>query len=244
MTSDEANRKAQREMLAAERRNRARLAAVIGAVLLLHGRSSDASPAKVAFAGVTLYQPLLDAMSAIRSDAARTGINAAARDIGALGAKLGVTIDPVVPRRADVVARGLAIDAGGSGVPADGIVRRLVGLFTRSAADGGTLRSGARAAASRLDTIAATETAAEFNLARAETVAQTVRANASEAWVSSLYRVWDATLDRRTCPTCEALDGSMVPAAEDFPGGQRPGRVHSRCRCTESIAVVQTKRRP
>jgi len=52
-----------------------------------------------------------------------------------------------------------------------------------------------------------------------------------------LYRVWDATMDRRTCPTCAGAHGSIVRIDEPFPEG-RPGGVHPNCRCTEQILTA------
>jgi hypothetical protein len=48
-------------------------------------------------------------------------------------------------------------------------------------------------------------------------------------------KVWDATLDRGTCRTCAALDGTVRPFGVDFPGGEVPGDVHLNCRCVEGI---------
>jgi SPP1 gp7 family putative phage head morphogenesis protein len=55
-------------------------------------------------------------------------------------------------------------------------------------------------------------------------------------WQESVYRVWSAILDRRTCPVCHDLDGEMVPMGKRFTGKQEPP-VHGNCRC---IVVTMT----
>jgi hypothetical protein len=44
------------------------------------------------------------------------------------------------------------------------------------------------------------------------------------------WKVWDASLDKRTCPKCESAHGKSVRVGEDFPEGE-PGGIHPRCRC-------------
>lgn len=75
-----------------------------------------------------------------------------------------------------------------------------------------------------LERVAVTEAAHAYNLereglARAATVGSIVR----------IFKVWDATLDKRTCPTCSGLDGMIVGIGEAFPVSQP---AHPRCRCT------------
>lgn len=51
-------------------------------------------------------------------------------------------------------------------------------------------------------------------------------------------KVWDATLDRKTCRVCAELDGTVRPFGVDFPGGEVPGSTHPGCRCAEGILPV------
>lgn len=51
-------------------------------------------------------------------------------------------------------------------------------------------------------------------------------------------KVWDATLDRKTCRVCRELDGTIRPFGVDFPGGEVPGSPHPGCRCIEGILVL------
>ena len=53
-----------------------------------------------------------------------------------------------------------------------------------------------------------------------------------------LWKVWDATLDHRTCSVCAHSHGTVVRLSEQFPGG-RPGDVHNLCRCIETIVPVE-----
>jgi hypothetical protein len=75
-----------------------------------------------------------------------------------------------------------------------------------------------------LDGIAVTETASAFN---DETHKQTER----HAWAFPfLSKYWDSTLDKRACPRCSALGGTMRPWGVDFDGGA-VAPAHIGCRC-------------
>jgi len=60
-----------------------------------------------------------------------------------------------------------------------------------------------------------------------------------EATTGSLivFKVWDAALDKRTCPKCERAHHTVVPFFMDFPDG-RPGGVHGNCRCYEGTILL------
>lgn len=75
------------------------------------------------------------------------------------------------------------------------------------------------------------ENATAFNAER--------RAMAWSVTETRLVRVWDAKLDKRTCPTCSGLDGHIVDVGETFPGGANPGSVHGRCRCVDVIVPAE-----
>ncbi|MHC4648755.1 MAG: phage minor head protein [Planctomycetota bacterium] len=78
----------------------------------------------------------------------------------------------------------------------------------------------------RLELGAATEAADSFNAERERLLPLAPR--------DAYLKVWDAVLDKRTCPVCERSHGIAVPLDEPFPAG-RPGSVHPRCRCVEQI---------
>lgn len=50
-----------------------------------------------------------------------------------------------------------------------------------------------------------------------------------DGWSANLFRLWSAVLDRKTCPVCHGLDGTMVPMGKKFHAGEAP--LHIRCRC-------------
>jgi hypothetical protein len=82
--------------------------------------------------------------------------------------------------------------------------------------------------------IAVTESAGAFNEGREE-ASHEIQAPRS---ASSLLKVWDATLDRRTCPVCRNADGDIVGVNEHFPAGT-PGSVHPFCRCTWQLLTAE-----
>lgn len=99
---------------------------------------------------------------------------------------------------------------------------------TVAAAEG---RSAPATVDSAIRRIAATETHAAFGEARTKAARQI-------ATVHTLYRVWDATMDKRTCPVCAAAHGLAIPRGERFPQGT-PGSVHPFCRCVEWVMPVE-----
>ncbi len=87
-------------------------------------------------------------------------------------------------------------------------------------------RKARQEANANLARVASTETSDAWQGERAALAAQTGG--------RGLWKVWDATLDKRTCPVCEHAHGTAVPVGESFPLGE-PGRVHTSCRCDEII---------
>lgn len=92
----------------------------------------------------------------------------------------------------------------------------------------GKAQAASEALRPRTVMIAATETASSYNEGRAKYIRRLPRQR------FELLKVWDARLDRRTCPTCSDADGTIVGYRERFPLGE-PGGVHPLCRCTETI---------
>lgn len=90
----------------------------------------------------------------------------------------------------------------------------------------GLTDEGARVALTpKLELVAATESAEAYNAERAA-----IAAGAGS--VTSILKVWDAELDRRTCSVCSGLDGTIIGLGEAFPLEQP---VHPRCRCTFTL---------
>jgi len=80
--------------------------------------------------------------------------------------------------------------------------------------------------AGAIQRIAATESSEAFSAGRAKALGLAPK--------TQLLRAWDAALDRRTCPTCSAADGTIVGVNEPFPSGE-PGAVHPYCRCSWTL---------
>jgi len=72
---------------------------------------------------------------------------------------------------------------------------------------------------------AVTESAEAFNDGRSRAAEEVSKTRVE------LLKVWDAQLDKRTCPICELADGTIVGIKESFSIGE-PGAVHPWCRCT------------
>jgi hypothetical protein len=65
-------------------------------------------------------------------------------------------------------------------------------------------------------------------------------------WQSVVYDVWSAVLDRKTCPICFKVDGSMVPPGREFPdtvAGRPPEHPHCRCVIVSCIIPEALRKR-
>lgn len=80
-------------------------------------------------------------------------------------------------------------------------------------------------AVNEIERVAASETVDVYSDARGAVIATLPIAVQRE-----LHKTWQAVGDKRTCPTCDALDGETVPVKEEFSKGPPP--VHGRCRCS------------
>lgn len=58
----------------------------------------------------------------------------------------------------------------------------------------------------------------------------TVPTSLRKGLIPAIVLQWDASLDKRTCPTCRDLDGALRPLGMFFDGRNDPP-VHPRCRC-------------
>ena len=86
--------------------------------------------------------------------------------------------------------------------------------------------------------IAATETASAFNDERTRIEKHLADENKETSWWPFLVKVWDATLDKRTCPVCAKLHGTRRGWGSDFPGGKEPGKVHPNDRCLSLFFAI------
>lgn len=141
--------------------------------------------------------------------------------VGRLAEELGGRA--VIPT--DKLAQQLARDARRADVYGKSYARQ----WLRKAEDAATVtnaaESASKATAAALERTAVTENAEAFNSSRSEVAKRAALGN---------LKVWDATLDRRTCPVCAAADGTIVGIRERFPHGE-PGSVHPYCRCTWTL---------
>ncbi len=101
----------------------------------------------------------------------------------------------------------------------------------RGARLGEAFKDAVRGSDSKLEQVIATESSKAFSQAHDEAVQRLVQA-APEVAAQFLLR-WDATLDSRTCPRCEELDGTTARLDEGF--NPAPGEIHPRCRCVPTI---------
>lgn len=91
---------------------------------------------------------------------------------------------------------------------------------------------------SRLNLIGVTEVA-EATSDERDAILRRVGPAHKERTAGSLivFKVWDAALDKRTCPTCARAHHTVVPFFLSFPDG-RPGGVHGNCRCYEGTILL------
>lgn len=92
--------------------------------------------------------------------------------------------------------------------------------------------------ADRLEAIAATEVSNAFNDERTRAEVAIAEVGREETWFPFFVKVWDATLDSRTCKLCSSLDGTKRAWGQNFRGGREPGRVHRNCRCVCTYHVI------
>lgn len=81
---------------------------------------------------------------------------------------------------------------------------------------------------------AGTEIPGAFNDARIAAV----ESAPAVSTLKQMVKVWDATLDKRTCPVCLDADGTIVGIKESFPHGT-PGGVHNLCRCVTFVVPLE-----
>lgn len=85
----------------------------------------------------------------------------------------------------------------------------------------------------RAETISRTETIAAANEGQRQLWLQAVDQGQLDA---DSKRVWITTLDDRSCPECEELDGEVAPLDAPFPGGVMSPPAHPNCRCATGIS--------
>ena len=110
----------------------------------------------------------------------------------------------------------------------DAILREAQGIIDASKrAQASSLVSATDRA---LESIATNEVASAFSDERRRLERVAKREYDGMNWFPALLKMYDATLDRRTCPRCAKLDGKIRPWGVDFAGHAEPP-LHTRCRC-------------
>lgn len=194
------------------------LAAEAALFLLIFGvfRSARSAP--------QLRQGVLRAVITGRTEARTVASSAAIAQVEATGLRVVGSLSGATEyeiARATAAADGAA--ATWEGHLADAIAE---GMPEAEAVKAATARSGWKASQ-----IATTEVAETWSHETGRVAAAVARQGIP------LWKVWDAVLDRRTCPVCGGSHGMAVPAGTDFPQGE-PGAVHPNCRC-QAILVTR-----
>lgn len=195
-------------------------------MLLTRARSEAVRGAgSLADVAAALQPAMRDAIVLTRNGAARRGIERLINEADSLGADV-------------------TLQRGASGffqdwLRADGISRSYSARWLRSAEETSSATKANAATQGSLGRIAVTESSQAFNESRLALL-DDIRRAPDVATVTELMRVWDATLDRATCPVCEDADGTIVGLNESFPDGE-PSGVHPNCRCTFTLIGVTLK---
>lgn len=87
-----------------------------------------------------------------------------------------------------------------------------------------------------LERIAATETSTAFSDEHASAT-DDLKERTEARLLPLLFKLWDSTLDKRTCPRCASASGTILPWGLSFPQGV-PGEPHPFCRCREATIFL------
>lgn len=103
---------------------------------------------------------------------------------------------------------------------------------------GKQLQAAAKAQDHRLERIAATEIPRAFNAAHDEGAGWVAERHKGASWLPVVVKRWDASLDRKVCRFCAAMDGRYTALGLPWPGDLRPGEPHPHCRCGQTVIVL------
>jgi len=203
---------AQIEAEAQENQKAHRAAEAAAMALLLSARRRATRENAAAFVVATRIQTSVrDAIVLARQNSRSRGIARLAAEAGTIGAEMGPSVRTAIRWTAHDWQR------------ANYLGRSYAARWLKKAEEHGSARLASAETAGSLERIAVSESSEAFTHGRSLAVADLDVA-------TEFYKVWDATLDRRTCPICSDADGTMVSIARSFPAGE-PGSVHSFCRC-------------
>lgn len=189
--------------------------------------SRTGSRVAVARAAVTAVRPVLVAS---RTAARRAGALTLEREVDSLRPQLRAAGLPLA-RLAVVSERGVDDAAFAELV----VSRYHDALLTELASE---KNDGDGAAFARADRVLREGTtrlvSAGFNAERERVLKRTATEYQGAEWFPAVLRMWDSTLDRRTCSRCRDMEGQLRPLGIGFSGGL-PGDVHSWCRCVSVV---------
>jgi hypothetical protein len=153
--------------------------------------------------------------------------------------------------RAEAVAFGfdpfsmpLALEPGdgsGDSAMASLAAKEIASLYEKRAtaaldkADGRSVSARSALPVYAIEEKAATQTAEAFADERVRAEKRLVNRYAGTNWLPALVKLWDATIDKRTCATCREMDNQARVLGFDFSGGRVPALVHRKCRCLQTL---------
>jgi hypothetical protein len=136
----------------------------------------------------------------------------------------------------------LEVDEGYGDSPAASLAAKEIATLYEKRATVAIERSEGRSVSARaalpvyaVEEKAATQTAEAFADERARAEKRLVTRYSGTNWLPVLVKIWDATIDRRTCATCREMDDQFRPLGLDFSGGRVPAIVHRKCRCVQVL---------
>lgn len=138
----------------------------------------------------------------------------------------------------------LSLDAGegyGDASVASLAAKEIATLYEKRAtaalekADGRSVSARSALPIYAIEEKAATQTAEAFADERVRAEKRMVTRYAGTNWLPAMVKLWDATIDRRTCATCREMDNQFRVLGFDFSGGRVPALVHRKCRCVQVL---------
>lgn len=107
-----------------------------------------------------------------------------------------------------------------------------------TAADGRSVSGKSLLPVHAIEEAPATQTATAFAEQRRETEETLARTQRGTTWLPLVAKMWDATLDVRTCAVCRDMEGQIRLLGLSFEGGRLPASVHRRCRCIQVLILA------
>jgi hypothetical protein len=187
--------------------------------------------------GKSMAGSLVPAIVAGRQSARQAGIRRLNAELRTAGVDAIHTVRPMLAARA--LARS-QIDQVRAQLAAESLATQWRGLATRLVYRDEGLAKTLEQMRPAIARVATSEAAEAYNDEHHAALQDAVRYGVLDA--EDLVREWSAEID--SCEHCWPLDGVQVGINDEFPGGEEPGSVHPRCRCTEIlVSADQAQRR-